>query len=183
MRALKASRCVERDRRKVRCSGDTDLLIGLRHAPFCSGDIRAALQKLGRRSSWDDWRLSLDRRRRQAELRGRLADEDGDRMFKLRSFDTNIGILDTRGVQLRLRLSHICSWRNASLETMRRELHIVGISFHRIVETLFLSVIAAQIEIVHGEFSLETELGGLVVAGRGLRLFAGGRNASPDASP
>ena len=71
----------------------------------------------------------------------------------------------------------------ASLEARLRELYVVGIGPYRIVEKFFLSISAAQLEIVQNEFCFQAELGGLVVGGGGLRLFASRRDAAPYAAP
>jgi hypothetical protein len=74
------------------------LLIGFRHAPFRGRNIRPTLQKLWRQPRRDRWRLTVERQFRYSEFSGRLADEDGDRVFELGSLDGDIRILDARGV-------------------------------------------------------------------------------------
>ena len=93
-------------------------------------------------------------------------------MFKLRSLHGDVGVLHARRVQLGLRLRNVGLGGHASFEAIYRELQVIGVGFDRVVEKLFLSVGAAQFEIVQGKFRLEAELGGLIVGGGRLRFFS-----------
>src|ERR1700739_4825383 len=101
-------------------------------------------------------------------------------MFKFSPLHGDIRILYAGRVQLGLRLGDVGSWSYAPFEAILRKLEVVGVGLHRVVEKAFLSIGAAQLEIVHGEFRLQTELCGLVVGSRRLCLFPSGGNDATD---
>ncbi len=69
-------------------------------------------------------------------------------MLELRALDLDIGVLHTRGFELRLRLSHVGLRSGASFKTIGRELKSVGVSFHRVIQELLLCVRAAKFKVI-----------------------------------
>jgi hypothetical protein len=127
--------------------------------------------------------LIVERRCCEAEFRRRLSDENRNGVFELRALDGDVRVFDAGGVQLGLCLRNVGLRSHTPFEAIERELQVVGIGFYGIVEKLFLSVGAAQLEIVQSEFRLETELCGFVVGSGRLRLLASGGDAAPHTSP
>jgi hypothetical protein len=99
-------------------------------------------------------------------------------MFELRSLHGDVSVLYAGGVQQGLCLRQVRLRGHASFEAIERELHVVGIGFYCIVEKLFLSVGAAQFEIVQSEFRLEAELCGLIIGSGRLRFLPRGSDAA-----
>ena len=60
---------------------------------------------------------------------------------------------------------------------------IIGVLIHGRVQQLLLRIGAAQLEIVHRQFSMQTESGGLKIGGGSLRLLAGGGDSPADPAP
>src|SRR5260370_9524000 len=183
MGARESHGSVERHGREISCSCDANLLIGFRHAPLRPRNIRATLQKIRRKPNRNARRLIFERHCRDTEFRGRLANQDGDGVLKLRSLHSDIGVLNARGVQLCFRLGNIRPRGNSSFEPIRGELQIVRVSFHGIVEELFLRIRAAQLEIIHGQLRLQAKLRGCVISTAGLGLFARGSHRAPHTTP
>src|ERR1700722_19951472 len=125
----------------------------------------------------------MEWRRWKIECRRRLADQDGNGRFELRSFDGNISVLDHGGLQLSSGLRNIGFRSSAAFKPVGGELQGILESLHRVVQKLLLSVRAAQLEVVECQFRAKAKTDRFQIGGRRLRLFPGSGNRPPHSSP
>jgi len=146
------------------------LLVCLGHSALRGGYVRVAaiVQKGGQSNAGT---LVIDRGCCEAEFRGRLSDQNRNGVFELRSLHGDIRVLYASGVQLGLRLRYVGLRATPPLKRLSVSLQVCRYRPLPYVEKLFLSVGAAQFEIVQGEFRLEAELSGLIVGSGSLALL------------
>ena len=113
----------------------------------------------GRRSSSSDGTptgisgsVATERRARDRERRGRLADQHRDRVLELRALDADVDRLRLRALELRLRLHDVDARRDAGGVAVLRELERALVRRDRFLEHAALHVGDAQAEIAlrHG---------------------------------
>jgi hypothetical protein len=162
---------------------DADLLVRLGDPALGGRDVRASLQELGRDARGDVRRPGVERARGQPERRGRGADQRRDRVLELRPLHPDVGGLRSRGVELSLGLGDVGLRGRAALEAVRRELERRLEGFHRLVQELLLGVGGPQLEVVHRQLGLKTELGSLEIGSGGLGLVPRRRHRPSDPAP
>ena len=79
-------------------------------------------------------------------------------MFQLRALQANIGGLGFGILQLGLRLIDIAFGGDAAFVAILRQLQRLLIDIHGFIENLLHRIVAANGEIIGGEFGMETEI-------------------------
>ena len=119
-----------------------------RHLAFRLGDIRPALEQIGRQPRIQSGRLAGKLLRSHMETRGRLTGKHCNRVLKLVALFAQQCGLRLRSAQQRLFLRHVQSRRNSALVARRHELQAFIQGGHGAVEDRELAIELAQREIV-----------------------------------
>src|SRR6202035_3932521 len=110
--------------------------------------------------------------------------KNGNGVLELRTLQGDIARLDFGCLELRLRLVYVRLRGDPTFKAVVRDAVGLFVVLHGIVQQLLLGVRAAGLEVVEGEFGLQTKQDGLAITCARLRLFSrstyGSTNAAPD---
>ena len=131
-----------------------DLRIGGSHVPFSGGDVRATFEQLGRQTHWNRRRRARSGFDRDGKRRGRLADEHGNRVFILRSRNSDIDCRGLRALQSCLRFDNGDLVSNASVVRRPYNFQCFLVGIHCVIEDLLQCVLAVNLKEVLGKAGL-----------------------------
>ena len=92
----------QRKRREVRRLGDTDLRVRGRHLTFRGGNVGTPLEQLRRAHRRESAGIARSAIRPDRQVRRRLTDQYGNRVFDLRALHADVDRLRLRALQLLL---------------------------------------------------------------------------------
>ncbi len=173
----------QRDRRIERCTRDADAIVRFCDAAFCCCDVRATLQELGGQARRNSWRTRIERRIREGEGGGRLAEKNGDRVLELCTLQGDIASLYAGCLKLRPRLIDVRFWSHTAFKAIVGDAVSLFVGLHGIVQQLLLGVGGASLEVIEGKLCLQAQQDGLPVACACLRLFPRCAYRTPNSSP
>src|SRR5262249_25560693 len=145
----------------------SDLCVCGGNKTLCRSDIGPALEKLRWKRHGNFWRLQRKVFSRDAELSGRFADQNCDRMFELRTRYTDIDSLRACCFELSFGLGNVQLRRNPVAMPVHRELKRLFVRGNAHLKKPELLIKPAQLHVVGSEFSLHAEPNVLQISANG----------------
>ena len=184
VRAFKATRSAQGNRRIKRSDVDADLLVGGCGEALGRGDVGTPLEQLRGHANRHLRERQIKRRRRNAEGRQAVVSESANGVLVLRARHTQVDKLRAHGLKQRLRLRDVHPGGHAASKTPLRQVELALEVGHGVGKELDLGIEAAESEIVGGHLRMERESHVGLIGGAGLcvlaRLLHSAANAAPE---
>ena len=154
--------------REIGGNGDADLGVRCCHAAFGGGDIGPPLQQGRRHADGRHRHIGRQAGRRDREIAGRLADQDGNGMFQCRALHAGIdgGCLGVQ--QLRAGRQHVGLRRHTDIILVLGDLQRAGIFLSRAIEQPLEFFLITKLEIIDRQRALRRQPRGSEIGGAGL---------------